>query len=175
MVKEKYRQVDDGLIDRVFQPVVDCVAERTSLNCYTLARLCIDLSAFAWVLSQSSDIIAAIQSGNSGPAAFRATLLLLGLGSLMVLRTLFQRSGAGNQCANPLRGGMHVHRFVCLFWVMGLIFKVAIDPSDFDIWAALASGLCGTSAVYFAACSNRPPVRRSVRGRQDGWMWAKAR
>jgi hypothetical protein len=176
MVKEKFRQVDDGLIDHCFQPVIDWLAEHTAFDCYAVARLCTDLSAFAWVLSQSNGLIAAIHAARTGEAAFRASLLLLGLGALMVLRTLFQRSGGAGaaNCANPLRAGMHVHRFICVSWLLGLMFKAAIGPSGLDGYTALAVGLCGTAAVYFASCSNRPPARRTSRPPQDDRLWAKA-
>jgi hypothetical protein len=177
MVKETFHQLDDGLIDRVFQPGADWIAEHLPFDCYAIARLCTDLSAFAWVLSQATGLIAAIQSGHPAPAAFRACLLLLGLGSIMVLRTLFQRSGrvGGGHCANPLRGGMHVHRFLCLLWLTGLFFKVATSAAELENWAALAVGVCGTAAVYFASCSDRPPMRRTLRAAREGWKLAGTR
>lgn len=157
-------RLDDTLIDRVFQPLVDWMSEHLSLDCFLVARVCTDMAALAWVVSQAGDVVTALGSADSSPATLRFVLLVLGLGAITVLRTLFQHVGSGGKAAaraNPLRAGMQVHRFMCQFWLVGLLAKTAAAPFGLAAMGLLAVGMCATLAAYFGACSNPPPKRHA--------------
>ncbi len=156
-------RLDDTLIDRVFQPWVDWMSGHLSLDCFRAARVCTDLAALAWILSQAGDVVAALGSAESGPAAPRCALLVLGLAAITVLRTLFQKIGGGGSAAraNPLRAGMQPHRFLCQFWLVALLAKTAAAPAGLAAMGLLAVGVCATLAAYFGACSNPPPQRHA--------------
>jgi hypothetical protein len=157
-----FDRMDDTLIDGVFQPLADlCMswgaAWNLPLDCFHLARFCGNVAALAWILSQAAGLSAAIRSGWLGLQVFQATLLLLGLGSIMVLQMLFQRDpGAG--MANPLRDGMYLHRCCLLLGLAATLCRAAIGPGS---PALLTVAAFATAAAYLAACSNQPPRWKS--------------
>jgi len=174
-MREILARMDDRIIDQEFQPSVDWFSNQLRFDCFRLAGICADLSALAWILSQAGAVTAALGSGVPGQAPFRCVLLLLGLGAITILRTLFQKVGGGGRRsaqANPLRAGMFLHRLVCHFWLIGLLLKTAGTPFGLESCGLLAVGVCTTLAVYFGACSNPPPKRReSPAG--GGWKLAR--
>jgi len=166
---DQVARADDGLIDRVCQPLVDRIGQHADIDCFKVARVCTDLSALAWILSQASVTAAAVGNGVVGFEAFQCALILLGLGSITVLRTLFERAGGGRKGsqANPLRASMYTHRLACMLWLIGLLIKTAMTPVGFGSLALFAVGAFATLAVYVGACSNRPPQRREQR--ENSW------
>ncbi len=179
---QSFARLDDGLIDRVFQPVMDWIAGRLALGWSRVACFGTDLSALAWVLSQADGVVAAFGLPGAGAGraqgvpTFNIVLIVVGLASIMVLRTLFQRAGGGRagQGGNPLRAGMQVHRAMGLFWLAGLSIKTATGPAGFGAWALLAVGVFGTMALYVAACVNPPPRRVDARAADRAWRLAPA-
>ena len=161
-----FARLDDGLLDRGFQPLVDWLADHAEVDCFRIARLCTDLAAGAWVLSQAELITAAARAGNTSLATFQAVLILCGLGGMMTLRTLFQRPGGGRSSgnraqANPLRAGMFTHRVASLLWLAALSAKTFTMPPGLALFALLAVGLFGTASLYLGSCSTPPPRTRT--------------
>jgi len=171
-MKEGFARVDDALIDRVFQPLVDWIGDNTAFNGCRVARACIDLAALAWILSQTGNVARSVEAGNLRLEIFQFALIVVGLKAILVLRTLFQRMD-GTRAArmggaeNPLRAGMQVHRAVCLLWLIGLLVKTGASPTGLESLALLAIGVFATMGVYVGACSNPPPQRRE--SRTDEW------
>ena len=165
VMRDMFARLDDGLIDRFCQPLVDWLADHVEIDCFRIARLCTDLAAGAWVLSQAELASTAARSGNTSLATFQAVLILCGLGGMMTLRTLFQRpSGgrSGNRAqANPLRAGMFTHRVASLLWLAALGAKTFTMPPGLSLFALLAVGLFGTASLYLGSCTTPPPRTRT--------------
>jgi hypothetical protein len=163
MMQVSLARADDALIDCVCQPLVEWIERRTALDCFGVARLCTDLSALAWILSQLGSVSAAAGTGTLGLKVFQFALIVLGLGAILVLRTTFERvGGAASGRPNPLRAAMYVHRLACLLWLTGLSVKTVMSLSGFGSLALLAVGGFATMAAYVGACSNHPPKRRQT-------------
>lgn len=169
MMHRIFDRIDNTMIDYVFQPLVDWIAHHFSIDCFVQARVCTGISAVAWILSQARDLVLAVQSGVVGLQVFQAALLLLGLGAIMVLHTLFQRAGGGGKGpgrANPLRVAMYGHRFTILIGLLVSVLKLAIGVGSFVLLAMI---LFATAAVYIGACSH-PPAKRQT---QQGVDWRR--
>ena len=171
-MRDQLLKLDARLVDGWFQPCADWISERVALDCHGVARLCIDLAALAWVLSQAPGMIAAVQAGFTAPAMTRMSLLFVVLAAIMVLRTVFQRPG-GTGGANPLRGGLLLHRLLLLAWAGGMVVRLMGTLTATQSWELLAFAICGTAGAYFASCSTRPPQRRTYAGGR-GWKPAGA-
>jgi|GEM_PF-2206722 len=165
-MRDMFARLDDGLIDRAFQPLVDWLADHIGVDCFRIARLSTDIAAGAWVLSQAEVASAAARSGNTSLATFQAVLILCGLGGMMTLRTVFQRPGGGRSSgnraqANPLRAGMFTHRVASLLWLAGLAAKSFAMEPGLPLYALLAVGLFGTASLYLGSCTTPPPRTRT--------------
>jgi hypothetical protein len=168
-MSERFRRVDNALIDHVFEPLANWIGQRSTFGAFRLARLCIDAAALSWIVCQLAPAAGAVGSGNLPIRVARFGLVVLGFMALSILRRVFERiEGAGGR-ANPLREGMHVHRVACLFWILGLLVKTAGDPPSTNSLALIAVGAFVTAAVYIGACSNPPPKRRNAERR-----WSRA-
>ena len=179
-MKTSFLRADDALIDRVFQPSVDWIADHTAFDGFTVARICIDLTALAWLVSQYSHIAETAASGNLGFDVPQFAITVVGLGAISVLRPLFQRtdrggSGRRNVSSNPLRVGMYVHRAVGLLWLIGLVAKTMASPPGLASFALLGVGIFATTAMYFGACSNHPTKRCEIREGDGAWKLAPLR
>ena len=171
-MKERFTQVDDALIDRLFQPLADWMNHHMALGPNRAARVAIDLASFAWILAQLGDTAHAVQIHDVRTCVILGCAVVLGLWAFSILRNVFQRSdGAGRTGgqarANPLRPGMQLHRAACLVWMVGLAVKTIAAPYDLASLALLAVGLFATAAVYIGACTNHPPKWRAAR--ESGW------
>ncbi len=178
-MQKNLARLDDTLIDKVCQPLADWIFESMTFDCFQISRFCIDLSALAWIVSQADGAVVAAKTGTSGLMAFQFTLIVLGLGAIMVLRSVFERGGTAGSGrgarANPLRAPMYIHRLVCLLGLNNVLVQMVAAPVDLGSMALLLVGGFTVTAVYMGACSNRPPERRtygsgdwqpiSVRGR----------
>jgi hypothetical protein len=159
-MREIFERLDETLIGRIFQPLVDWIAQYLLLDCFQQARICTNISAIAWVLSQGGDLSAAVRSGLVILQVLQTALLVVGLGSIMVLHSLFQRvGGQGQGRANPLRAGMYVHRFGLL---LGLVINIGRLAAGMGSGALLVM-VFATAAVYVGSCSNPPPKQREHR------------
>jgi len=164
-MEKSLARVDGVLIDKVCQPLVDWLSQHLSIDCFRVARVCTDLSALAWILSQVPGLSAMAKNGALGPELFQFGLIVFGLGAIMVLRVLFERAGGTGSgrtggVGNPFRTGMFTHRLTCLVWLTGLLVKTAILPIGFGPLALLAVAGFATVAVYVGSCSNRPPKQQ---------------
>ena len=165
-------RTDDYLIDCVFQPVVDSIADLQSLTCFQMARVCTSISAIAWIWSQQADLVTAARSGWVGLQIFQAVIFLLGLGAIMVLHTLFQKVGSlglGQGRVNPLRMAMFIQRLIILLGLAGSCAKAALGVGS---PALLTVTLSASAALYFGACSNPPPTRHRRTRTNQGRMLA---
>ena len=156
--------LDDLLIDKLCQPAADWVSQNKAINCFDIARICIDISTIAWILSEAGDAIAAANSGRLGLKIFQYALILVMLGALVTLRSVFEKAGGaaggGRGGANPLRASMSTHRLILLIGLAGLLVQTVAGPLDFDSIARLAMSGFVTTGLYMGACLNRPPRRR---------------
>ncbi len=164
-MRQRLGRLDDILIDIVCQPVVDWIDQMVAFNCFRIARFLLDLAAFAWILSQAESAVTAARTGLPGLATFQFTLIVVGLGAITVLRSIFNRGGDGGSTRqgglqNPLRPGMFTHRLTCLVWMLCLLLKTALAPANFGSGALLAVGTFATAALYLGACSKPPSKRR---------------
>jgi hypothetical protein len=166
-----FASVDGALIDKVCQPFIDWIDQRVAIDCFQVARICIDLSALAWIVSQAP---AAVASDGAAPLGIQFALIVLGLGAIMILRATFQRAGGGRQ-PNPLRAAMYTHRLGCMFWLAGLVVKTATVPMGLASLALFAVGGFATIALYVGACSNPPPKRRENWAGNDQWRLVASR
>jgi len=166
--------LDDALIDRLCQPVADWIFQSFTFDCFRTARLCIDLSALMWILSQARAAVIAARSGIPGLIAFEVALIVIGLGSIMTLRWVFERGGSSQGGrANPLRAPMFPHRFACLLWLALQLFQAPGAPLGLDTLTRVLVAGFATIGVYMGACSNRPAVPRDYRS--GAWRPAEAR
>lgn len=164
---EIFASLDDTLIDRCFQPVVDWIAQHLLSDCFQQARVCTNISAVLWIWSQIDDVTSAARLGSTGLQVFQTSLLLVGLGGILVLHTLFQRVGGvgGQGRANPLRAGMYMHRLTLL---LALGVNTAKSMAGSGSVALLTLGIFTTTAVYIGACSNPPPAKH--KRSEAGWV-----
>jgi hypothetical protein len=170
-MKDRFTHVDDVLIDRLFQPLVDWMNSEMAIGAGRAARVLVDLAALAWIGAEASSASGALAMHDVQAGFVIAIVLMAGLSALTILKGVFRQKDGGGKSrraahANPLRAGMQVHRVACLVWVAALMVKTALVPADFAAVALLAVGLFATAAVYIGACSNRPPKRHA---RQAGW------
>lgn len=166
-MKQQFALLDDALIDGVFQPWADRIAEHWRLSSFQLARLFLDVAAVALILSQAAHVPGSAVLDHSVPYLYSGLVLVPGLTAMTILRTEFRRTESKSRthrsaAANPLRLGMHWHRIVCFFWLMVLLLQISETPPRPEGAALLAVGLFATLAVYFAACFARPPKPRAA-------------
>ena len=175
-MQEKIAGLDDALIDRVCQPVVDRFAAGTSVDCYRLARQCNDAAALAWILSQAGCASDAFATGNIALAGAEGALILIGLAALTTLRRVFDgQQGSRSSTtarANPLRPAMFIHRLGCLLWLGTQLISTLINPGGFSAMLTLVMGFMTTASVYIGACSSPPPEKRRQTSRD--WLWRPA-
>lgn len=155
-MQEIIARVDEALIDKLFQPMVERIAALLPLGCFQQARICTGVAAVAWILSKAADVTAAVRTGMLGPQVFQISLLLLGLGSIMVLHSLFQR-GSGQGQANPLRAVMYPHRLCLLF---GAAISLLRTTAGQGTWALFTVAIFAVASVYIGSCSNPPPKQQ---------------
>lgn len=163
MTKDLMR-LDDLVIDKICQPAVDLIYENLEADCYQVARICIDISALFWILSQVKGAITVAKIGDMGTEVYQYALIVAGLAAFMFLRSVFDRSpGSGRKArsgqGNPLRGPMSLHRFIFLAGFIVQVFQTMVVAADFGSVAMLAMKMFSAAALYAGACSNRPPKR----------------
>jgi len=173
-MKERFTQMDDVLIDRLFQPLADWMHHHLALGTNRAARSAIDLATLAWISAQAAAAARAFGSHDIASSVIGGAVMVAGLWAFSILRNVFQRKDGEASArvrveANPLRPGMQLHRAACLFWMIALAVKTIAAPADFGSLALLAVGAFATAAVYIGACTNNPPARR-----ETGLHWAFA-
>jgi hypothetical protein len=173
-MQDSIGRLDDALIDRVCQPVVDRLAAAMSVDCFRLARSCNDAASLAWILSQASRVSDALGTGNVALAGAQGALIIIGLAALMTLRRVFdgKLGSSSGARANPLRPAMLQHRLGCLLWLGVQLLSAVSKPSGFAEILVLAVGLMTTASVYVGACSSPPPERQDRSSRD--WFWRPA-
>jgi hypothetical protein len=169
-----FARVDAALIDRVCQPMIDWIDQKVAVDCFWVARTCIDVSALAWIVSQASGAASLARFAIQGPEVIQFALIVLGLGAVMVLRRTFERPAGGHR-PNPLRAAMVAHRLSSLVWLAGLLAKTATMSFGLASLALLAVGSFATVALYVGACSAPPPKRREFRIGEEQWRMALSR
>ena len=166
VVLDLIERVDAFLIDKVFQPFVGWIAENLPFNCFQQARLCTSLCALMWIFSQAGDVAAAVRSGSATLQTLHGTLLLVGLGAILVLHAVFPRAGGNVGHENRLRGQLYIHRLTILFSFAVNAIKAAIGLGSLPLFAVAT---LATAAVYVGSCSTPPPKRQEHLGTERGW------
>lgn len=153
-----FAPLDDALIEHVFQPASDLMADRLGFGCASAACFCIDLASLAWVVSRAGGLSGAASNWGSVHSLLDMAMLLLGLVALGSLRTLFRR--AGGRPANPLRQAMRPHRAIILLMLVARVAQLrSLAVSDLADLAMLGFA---ASALYLGACAVRPRLRRGL-------------
>jgi hypothetical protein len=152
-----FASLDDALIERLFQPMSDAVANSIGCGRTAAACFCIDVASLAWIVSQMHGLSDAVIGWDAGSAFLDLSLLLLGLVAMVSLRTLFRR--AGHQQANPLRPAMQRHRALVLLMLVARLAQ--LHGFGMAEVADVVMLLGAASALYLGACAERPPVRRA--------------
>jgi hypothetical protein len=178
-MQERIARLDDALIDRVCQPIVDRLGTDMPVDCFRLARHCNDAAALAWILSQASYVSNAFAAGNIALAGAQGALIFIGLAALTTLRRVFDgkqgpRSSTAAR-ANPLRAAMVLHRLGCLLWLATQMLGAIMKPVGFTDSLIIGMSLLTTASVYVGACSSPPPERRSQTSRDGFWRPATVR
>lgn len=145
--------VDGAVIDRVYQPIADRLADRSSPKQISLFCLMGDIVAVGglFVVDYINHGMAMDFTGGVG--------LLLGpviyLGAAMRPET--------NGARNPLRVMMIflLARLSILLGFVLMILVLAIEP-NLNRSIRIFGYFCFLSFAYFEACDKRPPARRSV-------------
>jgi hypothetical protein len=156
-MRKTFAPLDDVLIERLFQPMVDLVVQRIGFCRSAVACLCLDLAALSWIVSRAGGLSNAVAGWDAVGAFFDLAFLLLGLAALISLRTLF-RKARGN-LGNPLRAAMRPHRAIVLLMLASQLIQPQA-PGMTDV-ADIAMLAFAAAALYLGACTERPPVRRS--------------
>lgn len=154
-----FASFDEFLIERVFQPARDLLAERFGVARASAAGFCVDAASLGWIVARVPPLSKEVVNWDVTPATLHLVILLVGLTALTGLRTLFRRQAARRQ-ANPLRQTMRPHRAIILLMLLArLIDFQAPGLAEFADVAMLVAGI---GALYFGACANRPPVHRTL-------------
>jgi hypothetical protein len=175
-MQERIARLDDALIDRVCQPIVDRLGSNMPVDCFRLARHCNDAAALTWILSQASYVSNAFAAGNIALVGAQGALIFIGLAALTTLLRVFDgKQGARTSAAaraNPLRPAMFMHRLGCLLWLATQVLGAMTRPAGYTDILIIGMSLLTTTSVYIGACSSPPPERRG-RTSQDGF-WRPA-
>jgi hypothetical protein len=151
--------LDDALIERVFQPLIELAAARLGFGRLTLACVCLDAASFTWILSRAGALTGTALAGTAlAGTCLQSAILLLGLTALVALRALFRRA-QGRPQANPLRHAMRPHRGVILLLLAGRMAQW--NHAGVAEAADLMMLLFACAGLYLGACGERPPLRRA--------------
>ena len=164
-MQKTFAEIDDTLIERLFQPVTDLLANRLGFARVNAACLCIDAASLSWIVSRARGLSDDSASWQVAPALFDAGILLLGLAALLSLRTLFRRTGTRQ--ANPLRQAMRPHRAILLMMLAARLMQLQA-PGLADL-ADMAMLVCAASALYLGACEQPPRLRHAAAWAPASW------
>jgi hypothetical protein len=156
-MRKSFASLDDALIERLFQPLIDGMTNRIGIARGSAACCCIDFASLSWIVSRTGGLSDAVASWDSTNAFLDLFLLLLGLVALVSLRTLFRR--VRHKQGNPLRVAMQPYRAVVLLMLAARVAQFHV-PNLADA-ADIGMLLFAAAALYLGACTERPPVRRS--------------
>ncbi len=153
-----FTPLDDKIIQSVFQPLTDMMADRFGLDRPRLACFCLDLSILGWLLARLPAMSDAVTAWNPMSAVPKLVMLVLGVVALLALRTVFRRFG-GKPGANPLRLSMRPHRAIILLLLVSRPLQFGL--ADMGDVADLGMLLFAALGLYLGACS-QPPANRHV-------------
>ncbi|HYZ22713.1 MAG TPA: hypothetical protein VE690_11205 [Rhodopila sp.] len=166
-----FAELDELLLERVFQPVADFLAWHGGWSRGAAAGFCVDVAAVAWIAARAPGISAAGMSaaghGAVDSPVLAAGLLGVGLIALVSLRILFRKAASGRH-GNPLRRAMRPHRGVALLLLLVRLAELwmphpGAGVGGEGVWADAADVvtlLFSAGALYLGACAEPPPVRR---------------
>jgi hypothetical protein len=158
-MRKGFAKFDGFLIERIFQPLCNLLADRFGVARFVAAGFCLDLSSLGWIVSRAPGLAQDVQAWDATPATLHLILLLLGLTALTGLRSIFRRQ-AGQRKANPLREAMRPHRGILLLLFIAQMTHIEpVGISQAADGVMLVAALLG---LYLGACAGRPPVRRTV-------------
>jgi hypothetical protein len=154
-----FTSFDEFLIERVFQPGCNLLAQRFGVARSSAAGFCVDVASLGWIVARVPPLSKEVVNWDVVPATLHLMILLVGLTALTGLRTLFRRQ-AGQRRANPLRQTMRPHRAILL--VMLLARLLQFQAPGLTEFADAAMLVAAIAALYLGACAERPPVHRAL-------------
>jgi hypothetical protein len=156
-----WRRIDFFLLDRLYQPIFDAVSEqvgdpiamcRKLLIAFVVLTCCYIGWRFYYDLLDHSLPLGLI-------VAFATSQALLVVGAMFMF-WLFSHVKYPVGRVNPLRYVIAVPRFLLL-----VIYTILLTVTLTDGWISVSidtlRNLAVISALYFASCQNRPPLRQS--------------
>src|ERR1700712_782035 len=105
-MRKTFEPIDDLLIERLFQPVLDMVAHRTGLSRPAACCFCVDMASLAWIVSRVRELSDAIGKWDPGSAFVDIAILMLGLVALVCCARCFGGLGTNR----PIRCGRQCSR-----------------------------------------------------------------
>lgn len=154
-----FASFDELLIERVFQPVCNLLADRFGVKRASAAGFCLDIASLGWILARAPQLSRETMAWDAVPATLHLVILLVGLMAFTGLRSVFRRR-TGSRQANPLRLTMRPHRAVVL--VMFLARLMQFQAMDIATCADAVMLVAAAVALYLGACGERPPLHRSA-------------
>ncbi len=157
-----FASFDEFLIERMFQPACNLLAERLGIARASAAGFCIDIASLGWIIARVPPLSKEVMTWDAMAATLHLAILLFGLAALTGLRAVFRRQAgrqAGRQ-ANPLRQTMRPHRAILL--VMLIARLAQFQAPGIAEFADMAMLLAAIAALYLGACAERPPVHRTL-------------
>lgn len=148
-----FRRLDQFLLDRVFQPVVNA----TTANCFAMSRSCATGCAVFLImrllLELSQGKWTVIMFAFSLLALFAITIVVVAIGSME--QRVTERSG------NPWRENWYALRVVALLFVTLISIPSALGPAfSLRDCLLLAENLLWFATLYFGSCQRLPPARQ---------------
>lgn len=170
-VAETIRRMDDALIDRVFQPVVNRLPGR--MTGWSIGMNC-QLGSLIFQLTYI--IVPLFFTSMSLNASIRSILVLL---ASIILFVGFQRLRplVRPNTMNPLREMLRSLRMLSIVFVLysGWQIYASADASAFWDNLYFISQFSFVIGLYFMACQPRPPKTQKTPWRAGGRMRAAAR
>lgn len=154
-----FASFDELLIERVFQPACNVLADRFGITRRGAAGFCLDIACLGWIIARVPPLSQEVMAWKAMAATFDLVILLLGLTALTGLRTVFRRRADVRQ-ANPLRQTMRPHRAVLLLMFLARLGQ--LQEPGLTEYADIAMLLAAIAALYLGACAGRPPVHRTL-------------
>ena len=168
-------RLDDLLLDRIYQPICDRSFD-TIGDCIVIARRVlmhgVAATVCVFVLWLLDLMVYTRGLPKSVTVFFLLSQVLIGYGLIVIHGRLRQFLGITG--ANPLRFGLLPARLCSLIWVLlSLILSTVlwlVGVFLFPVFVlATIRDVMGQSAIYFASCHNRPPVRSAHRTTERGY------
>jgi len=161
--------LDDFLFNRLYQPICDALYERVG-DCIVIARqvLLHGVAITAAIgLLWLYDLLFLSRVGIPKVALVFFLLEQVFIGTGLILCRTALRRHLGNTGPNPLRFFLYPARIAVVVWTAASMVSITciwlLGVMLFPVFMLeIVRNLVMQSAIYFACCHNRPPVRAIV-------------